>query len=90
MQERNFSERVTYALTIIGALNWGLVGLGKLVGADFDLVHRLLGWSPALERLVYLAVGVSAAVQITSNHDTSQRPRRTPHGDPGLEAPIDR
>lgn len=46
-------------LVIIGALNWGLVGLGMLLDANWNLVDLLLGWSPLLEALVYLLVGLA-------------------------------
>lgn len=48
---------VTFALVIIGAANWGLVGL-----FNFNLVHAVLGSVAGLERLVYVLVGVSAVV----------------------------
>ena len=41
-------------LVLIGALNWGLVGL-----FHFDLVEFLLGWG-FLARVIYIAIGVSA------------------------------
>ncbi len=54
---------VTFVLTVVGALNWGLVGLGWLVGngADWNLVHMLLGSNMQLEGIVYVLVGLSAA-----------------------------
>lgn len=42
-------------LTIVGDLNWGLVGLLK-----FNLVSTLLGVDTTLEMLVYVIVGLSA------------------------------
>ncbi len=42
-------------LVIIGALNWGLVGV-----FDFNLVKAILGSVSWLERLVYILVGVAA------------------------------
>lgn len=53
---------VTFVLTAVGALNWGLVGLGWLVGngADWNLVHMLLGSNMQLEGIVYVLVGLSA------------------------------
>lgn len=45
----------TYTLVVIGALNWGLVGL-----FNFNLVETVLGGYPMLVRLVYILVGVSA------------------------------
>lgn len=42
-------------LVVIGALNWGLVGL-----FDVDLVAMLFGETTTLTKLVYDLVGVSA------------------------------
>lgn len=41
-------------LVIVGALNWGLVGL-----FNFNLVTTLLGSVPMLVRVVYILVGVA-------------------------------
>ena len=53
---------VSFILTIIGGLNWGLVGLGWLAGngADWNVVHMILGSSMQLEGLVYVLVGLAA------------------------------
>ena len=53
---------VTFLLTIVGALNWGLVGLGWMLGggADWNLVHMILGSNMQLEGIVYTLVGLSA------------------------------
>lgn len=53
---------ITFALVIIGALNWGLVGL-----LNFNLVTVLLGSISGAEKLVYILVGVSA-VYIAATH----------------------
>lgn len=50
-----------YLLVMVGALNWGLVGL-----FDFNLVSSLLG-SGALVKWVYVLVGV-AAVYVAYSH----------------------
>jgi uncharacterized membrane protein YuzA (DUF378 family) len=54
---------VTFVLVIVGALNWGLVGL-----AQFDLVATLFGLSfgqvSAITRVIYTLVGVSAIYQL--------------------------
>lgn len=47
--------KIALILTIVGGINWGLVGL-----ADFNLVNLILGFVPILERIAYLLVGVSA------------------------------
>ncbi|OGK40657.1 hypothetical protein A2954_02105 [Candidatus Roizmanbacteria bacterium RIFCSPLOWO2_01_FULL_37_12] len=46
---------ITYSLVVVGALNWGLVGL-----LDFNLVNALFGSWPNVEKLVYVLVGASA------------------------------
>lgn len=46
---------VTFLLTVVGALNWGLVGL-----LDFNLVNAVLGSMPTVEVIVYVLVGLSA------------------------------
>lgn len=51
---------LTLVLLIVGGLNWGLVGL-----FGFDLVAAIFGEASALTRIVYILVGISAAVQIT-------------------------
>ena len=51
-------------LTVIGGINWGLVGLGMLMGADWNVVHMLLGKWAMVEAIVYLLVGVSAVISI--------------------------
>lgn len=48
---------VTFILVVVGALNWGLVGL-----FNFNLVHTVLMSSAGLEQLVYVLVGASAVV----------------------------
>ena len=50
----NIINKIAYLLIIIGALNWGLVGI-----AEFDLVAFLFGQMSALSRIVYSLVGLS-------------------------------
>ena len=45
-------------LVVVGAMNWGLVGLFQ-----FDLVAALLGDATAFSRLVYILVGAAGAFQ---------------------------
>jgi uncharacterized membrane protein YuzA (DUF378 family) len=54
-----FINILTLVLVIVGALNWGLVGL-----FGFDLVAALFGAGSALSRIVYVLVGLSGAWQI--------------------------
>lgn len=54
-------------LVVIGGLNWGLVGVGMLMGKTMDawnVVHMLLGNWPTVEAVVYVLVGIAALVKI--------------------------
>lgn len=50
---------VMMLLVVVGAVNWGLVGLGGFMGGNWNLVNLLLGSVAPLENLVYLLVGLS-------------------------------
>lgn len=45
---------ITLIIAIIGAINWGLIGL-----FDFNLVTALFGIDSLLTKLVYILVGIS-------------------------------
>jgi len=47
-------NKLAYLLVIIGALNWGLIGV-----SEFDLVAFLFTPLSALSRIVYSLVGLS-------------------------------
>lgn len=51
---------VTVFLTVLGALNLGLVGLGGLLGTNLDVLNMLLGSWPTLEMIVFVLIGLSA------------------------------
>lgn len=51
---------VAFLLAVVGGLNWGLVGLGGFAGADWNVVHMILGSWPVIEWVVYVLVGLSA------------------------------
>ena len=49
-------DRIALALTVIGGINWGLVGIFR-----FDLVDWLFGGQDALiSRIIYTVVGIAA------------------------------
>ena len=52
-------QKVLLVITIIGAVNWGLIGL-----LDFDLVAMLFGTASLLSRVVYTLVGICGIVNI--------------------------
>jgi len=59
---KNVTHIVAFVLVIVGALNWGLVGL-----FDFNLVDAVFGAVSWLERLIYVLVGVAAVVLLATH-----------------------
>lgn len=55
MSGLGFFGKIAFLLVIIGGLNWGLVGLFNI-----DIVQAVLGSMPAIQKAVYVLVGVSA------------------------------
>lgn len=55
-------NNIAWWLVIIGALNWGLVGIGEFVGGNWNLVNLLFGTISSLEAVVYVLVGAGAVV----------------------------
>lgn len=53
-------------LVIVGGVNWGLVGVGMLLGqgSTYNVVNLLVGFSPMLEAIVYVLVGIAAISMI--------------------------
>ena len=57
---------IAKVLVIIGGVNWGLAGLGMLLGTTggWNVVNMVLGSMPVLEAVVYVLVGVAAVMSI--------------------------
>ena len=52
----NIIDRIALALTVIGGVNWGLVGVFR-----FDMVAWICGGQTAvISRIIYTLVGISA------------------------------
>lgn len=52
-------QKIVLVITIIGALNWGLIGL-----FSFDLVAFLFGDMSILTRTIYSLVGLAGIINI--------------------------
>ncbi|MBR3229637.1 MAG: DUF378 domain-containing protein [Bacilli bacterium] len=52
-------QKTCLILTIVGAINWGLIGL-----LDFNLVSTIFGNGTMLEKLVYILVGIAGIINI--------------------------
>ena len=58
---------IAFLLVIVGALNWGIIGIGGFANFDGNVVKMLLGSFPMIERLVYVLVGLSALVLLATH-----------------------
>lgn len=52
-------QKILLVITIIGAVNWGLVGL-----LNIDLVATIFGELSVLSRIIYTLVAISGLVNI--------------------------
>ena len=52
-------QKISLVVTIIGAVNWGLIGL-----LDVDLVAMLFGTATFLTKVVYTLVGICGLINI--------------------------
>ncbi len=59
----NILRYTAYILTLIGALNWGLVGI-----FGFDLVAAIFGDMTLMSRILYSLIGISAVVTAFTVH----------------------
>ena len=47
-------DKIALALIIVGAINWGLIGI-----FNFNLVDAIFGTMSAFSRIIYTLVGIS-------------------------------
>lgn len=69
MEQPDYLDWASIVLVTVGAINWGLVGLGELAGSGADaynLVNILLGgvMGGQIESAVYLLVGLAGLYQV--------------------------
>jgi uncharacterized membrane protein YuzA (DUF378 family) len=57
-------RKIRKILLLVGGLNWGLVGVGMLIGSDLNVIHMLLGFWPVAEGIVYVLVGLAAILKL--------------------------
>lgn len=56
---------IAAVLLLVGGLNWGLTGIGMLLGSNLNVVNLIVGSIPVLEAIIYILVGVSAVIHLT-------------------------
>lgn len=62
--DKKMLHMAAFLLAMVGALNWGLIGL-----LDLNLVNVLLGSWPTVEKLVFVLVGVSAVYMLVTHKE---------------------
>ncbi|MCJ7691510.1 MAG: DUF378 domain-containing protein [Clostridiaceae bacterium] len=55
MYKLSIIDKLSFIFVLVGALNWGLLGL-----LNFNLVSFIFGSVPFLARAIYILVGLSA------------------------------
>ena len=55
----NIVQKIALTFTIIGAINWGLVGL-----FDFDLVTTITGGYNIASRVIYVVIAIASIINI--------------------------
>jgi uncharacterized protein len=71
-------QRIALVLTIIGAINWGLIGFFQ-----FDLVAAIFGGQDsALSRIIYGLVGIAGLINLGLLFKPTEEIEREPHTEP--------
>jgi uncharacterized protein len=52
-------HKLSFIFVMLGGLSWGLIAF-----LDFNLIHFIFISVPALERLIYLIIGLSALSEV--------------------------
>ena len=55
----NTLQKICLTVTIIGAINWGLIGL-----LDFNLVEAIFGAESIIPRIIYSLVGLTGLINV--------------------------
>ena len=56
----------SWILLVVGALNWGLIGLGGFMGGSWNVVGMILGSWPQVEWIVYVLVGLAGVYELVN------------------------
>ena len=59
VKKMNALQKTALIFTVIGAINWGLIGL-----FNFNLVYSLFGQNSFLSMLIYIVVGIAGLINI--------------------------
>jgi len=54
MYKFSLLDKITFILVLIGAINWGLIGLG-----NFDIINFAFSSVPFVQRIFYILFGMA-------------------------------
>ena len=74
--------KITKVLVIIGALNWGLVGIGGFLELNWNVVNFIFGNFSYLENIIYILVGLSAVLMLKKCGGKCQKKEGTCSSEP--------
>lgn len=66
-------QRIALVLTIIGAINWGLIGFFQ-----FDLVAAIFGDNTTFTRIIYGLVGIAGLINLGLLFKPNEEVERSP------------
>lgn len=66
-----YVQLVTYAIILIGAINWGFMGF-----FDMNLVGLTFGYSSLITKFIYSLVGLSAIINMVLEVTVCKSPSR--------------
>ncbi|MBU5215040.1 MULTISPECIES: DUF378 domain-containing protein [Heyndrickxia] len=67
------TQRIALILTIIGAINWGLIGFFQ-----FNLVAAIFGDNTILSRIIYGLVGIAGLINLGLLFKPNEEVERSP------------
>lgn len=70
-------QRIALLLSIIGAINWGLIGFFQ-----FNLVASLFGTDSLISRIIYCLVGIAGLINIGLLFKPNEQYSREPETNP--------
>ncbi len=76
MDDVNYLDWTSLALIVVGALNWGLQGLGYFVEENLNIINLVFDGAlgaPELEAALYLLVGLAGLYQVYFGYELYEK-----------------
>lgn len=56
------ASSIGYYLVLVGAINWGLAGLGYFITTNLNIVNMVFASMPSIEHAIYIIIGVAGVM----------------------------